>query len=110
MNSFPNDEPERLRYVDAVKKYRNECGCAMGARFLAAAIAIAAIDFFLWPDFSIGVVKKILWAALLIFTSTIAGKFAGIGLARIRLALLYKSLRAQYKAKEDKPCPHAPSG
>src|SRR3989442_4638199 len=105
LNSFPNDEPERLRYVDEVKKYRNECGCAMGARFLAVAITIAAIDFFLAPDLVSGVIRKVLLATLFIFTATITGKFTGIGIARIRLAFLYKALRAQYRAGEDKPCP-----
>lgn len=31
-----------------------------------------------------------------IFTSTIAGKLLGIGIARLRLALLYKQLIARY--------------
>jgi|SRR5882762_2662021 len=97
LNSLPNDREEILPYIDRVKKYSHECGCSLGAKFLVASIGIFLIYFFHANDFAIAnLLKQIFLGILFIFTSSIAGKLIGIGIARIRLALLCKYLIGKY--------------
>jgi hypothetical protein len=97
LNSFPNDREEILQYVDRAKKYSSECGCSLGAKFLIASIGIFIFYFFHSNDFGIAnLLKEILLGILFIFTSSIVGKLTGIGIARMRLALLSKYLISKY--------------
>jgi len=97
LDSFPNDREKILLYVDRVKKYSNECGCSMGAKFLMASIGIFLIYFFHSNDCGIAnLLKEFLFGMLFIFTSSIIGKLIGIGIARIRLARLSKYLIGKY--------------
>jgi len=97
LNSFPNDREEILLYVDRVMKYRYERGCSLGAKFLLAAIGIFLIYFFHSHDFGLAnLLKEIPLGLLFIFTSSIIGKLIGIGIARLRLALLYRYLIGKY--------------
>jgi len=97
LSSFPNDRQEIHLHVDRLKKYKDECGCSMGAKFLIASMGIFIIYFFHSHHFGIvDLLQQILLGIFSIFTSSIVGKIIGIGIARIRLALLYKHLFAKY--------------
>ena len=96
ISSFPDDREEMLSYINRAKKYSSECGCSLGAKFLMVSTAIFIVYFFLSNDFAMAnLPEEIFLGTLFIFTSTIVGKLAGIGIARIRLALLYKHLTAK---------------
>jgi hypothetical protein len=100
--SIPNDDETKIRYVEKIKKYRNECGCSWGANFLMASlggIIMYLIFYFDWQN--VNPFKLILTVALPIFISSGIGKMIGIGLAKIKLQLLYKSLINQYNPKNE---------
>lgn len=100
--AFPDDREEILLSVDRAKQYRGECGCSLGAKFLIASLGIFGIYFFVFGDIDlISMLWEILLGLLFIFVATLVGKFMGIGIARIRLALLYRSLLAKYPIPGD---------
>lgn len=95
--SFPRDREEILHHADNMRKYSSECGCSLGALFLAASLAAYALYLFFWDLSAAHLPRDILWGMLFIFVSSIVGKLIGIGIARIRLALLYRYLSTKYK-------------
>lgn len=98
LNSSTHDREEILLYVNRVKKYSSECGCSLGATFLMASIGVFIIYLFLSNGFGVAnLLNQLLLGIFFIFTSSIVGKLIGIGMARIRLALLYKYLIARYQ-------------
>lgn len=98
LGSIPNDNEEKIRYVEKIKKYSNECGCSWGANFLMAAIGGTIVYLLFYYDWrNANPVKLILTAALSIFICAGAGKVIGIAIAKIKLKLLYKSLINKYK-------------
>ena len=99
LNSFPTDREERSRYLENAKQYSTECGCSLGAKFLATSFGVFMIYVFLSNDFGIAsLVKYILLGTVFVFTSGIAGKLIGIGVARIKLVLLYRDLVGKSRA------------
>lgn len=92
LHSLPEGSEEKVHLVTKIRKYRNECGCSMGARFLVAA-TFATILY--WAVLSNGVRVNILWSVLasllFIFLSAVIGKLTGLSIARFRLGMLLKS-------------------
>ena len=100
LGSLPHDSEEKRFYASRVKKYGMECGCSLGAKFLIASTGMFIVYFSLSNHFGIAnLFKEILLGMFFIFTSSVAGKLIGIGMARIRLALLYKYLIAKYPVR-----------
>lgn len=80
-------------YIQKIKKYREECGCALGSFFLlAASIIFFGYVFFVLDWSQQAIFDLSLFGFAFILFSAFAGKVIGIGLARIRLILLYKTL------------------
>jgi VIT1/CCC1 family predicted Fe2+/Mn2+ transporter len=98
--SFP-EERQRLRpYVDRAEAYRNECGCSMGGAFLLGSLGLLILYAFLFEGFAgSNVLNGVLRASAFVFGAAVAGKLTGIGIARIRLALLYRQLRITYNVE-----------
>jgi hypothetical protein len=95
--SLPNDTAERATYLAKAKAYGTECGCAWGARFLLVSLGIFIASLFLSRDADVaGSMANIVWGIVFVFASSAAGKLIGIGIARIKLALLYRDLVATY--------------
>jgi hypothetical protein len=92
------DQRERLRpYIDKAHAYSAECGCALGGAFMVAATgALIPYGMLLHGFAGRGVVISVLEAVGFVFAATIIGKFVGVGIARVRLALLCRRLRALY--------------
>ncbi len=91
-----------LPYVNQAKQYSTECGCAMGAKFLAVALGIFVIYFISAHNFEfINILKQLALGMLFLFAASTAGKFIGIGLARIRLAMLYRQLAQKFPNQGD---------
>ena len=93
----PAPEPlaprDRERYLERIDRYRRECGCASGAMFIVAALVICLViatnrD---WGEANL-LVSALLGVAFVTASGAI-GKLFGIALARIKLALLYGSMR-----------------
>ena len=97
LNSLPDRREELLPHVAKVKQYSSECGCSLGGKFLVAALALCVVRFvFFTPVGFSNLLRQFFLAILFIFLSSIVGKFTGIGLAKIRLAGLYRHLNAKY--------------
>jgi hypothetical protein len=98
LNSFPSDGEGRSLYLENAKKYSTECGCSLGAKFLAASIGVFIVYLFLSHDFGLEtLIKQMLFGTFFVFTASIVGKLIGIGIARIRLVLLYRYLVTKYQ-------------
>jgi len=87
---------ERQRILEKIGRYRQVCGCASGALFMTAALLIAtAMAVFLdwrhhgWIGFTIS-------ALLFVFLSGAIGKMAGLGVARLRIRWLRRSLELKH--------------
>jgi len=85
-----SDENEIRICREKIFKYRHECGCSTGGVFLVTAFILSVGYFVIMRRWSI---PAILAALGFIFVSAIIGKFTGIGIARIKLLLLIRSLR-----------------
>ena len=98
LNAIPDDEINRVRCAEKIKKYSTECGCSMGAAFLFAAGGISVYWLFIhigWKN--IGLFQFAWQGALFIFFSALVGKGLGIGIARVKLLILYYSLSKKHK-------------
>lgn len=93
LNDFPDENKNKSFYAERIKKYSNECGCSLGAKFLAASVSGTPLYLFLFHDGkNTGMIKISLMVLLIIFISGITGKLIGIGIAKIKLLLLYRYL------------------
>lgn len=82
----------------------DECGCAMGARFVA--VYLAAAPFGVWKSIAGHHSIVVILAAVLsgfVFAAG-AGKAAGIAIARIRLTRALKRLQRTIAAARRTPC------
>ena len=93
------DEREQLRpYVERAERYKGECGCSASGAFLAATLGALAVYGLFFHGLSRHTLPgDALWAASLTFGAGVVGKLAGIGVARLRLAVMYRRLRARYQ-------------
>ena len=93
-------------YLEKISKYKFECGCKLGAIFTptlkfgcklgaifftVTLIMFIGIEFYIWlnPEIPINHTKINLIGPVIIFTSAILGKLIGIGLAKIKLRIVY---------------------
>ena len=97
LRSFP-EERQRLRpYVDRAEAYHHECGCSMGGAFLVGSLGLLMLYAVFFDGFAgSSVLNGVVRASAFVLGATVAGKLTGIGIARIRLALLYRHLRIKY--------------
>ncbi|MGH7497792.1 MAG: hypothetical protein ACREL3_02960 [Gemmatimonadales bacterium] len=102
LHSFP-EERENLRpYVDRAKAFSNECGCSMGGAFMVGALGLVVVYGVLFDGFAgHSRLTDLLGGAVLVCSAGIIGKLTGVGVARIRLALLYRDLRIRYVLEGD---------
>lgn len=91
------DEDAKKNYKDKAKRLFNECGCSMGAIFLAAAI-LGSIGYLLFLRFNI---RTVISCSVIVFLTAITGKLIGISFARVRLFFLYKGLSKELHTKKD---------
>lgn len=94
LEGLPNESEERKVLTTKIKKYRNECGCAMGGRFLVASIIVTIIYFAILGDGGRSLPREVLISLIFVFFFSLIGKLVGIGIARWKLAAL---LRSTYK-------------
>ncbi len=100
LHSFPEERESLRPYVDRAKAYSNECGCSMGGAFLLGSLGLLILYCFLFNGFGRGnLLTDALWGTAFVFSAGIVGKLTGIGIARIRLALLYRHLVVKYQMK-----------
>jgi len=79
-------------YLDKISKYKFECGCKLGAIFFTVTLIIfIGMEFYIWsnPEILINHTKMNLIGLAIIFASAILGKLIGIGLAKIKLRIVY---------------------
>lgn len=98
--THPSMREELHPYAEKARAYRNECGCSMGAAFFSLSIVILVIRSAVF-HFAVNGrwVMAIVHAILLMLGAAILGKLVGIGVARIRLFLLYRDLRNRYRVR-----------
>jgi hypothetical protein len=96
-------ERENLRpHIEKARSYRNECGCAMGGVFLIAALVLVTLDGVFFHRLSgRGWFTEALRGSAVVFGAGIFGKAIGIGFARTRLALVYRTVRIRYHGMGD---------
>lgn len=93
LDTLPNDSKEKIQYVEKIKKYKTECGCSLGAKFLfGSGLLYIAYIIFLNDNKSLSFFKAAIVGLLFIFFLSIVGKLLGIGIAKIKLKILYKSM------------------
>jgi hypothetical protein len=95
--SLPEERESLRPFVERAKAHRNDCGCAMGGVFLVGAVVLLIIDgvFFHVIGGRHWVTVALLGAGFA-FGAGILGKLIGIGIARLRLGLVYRELRIRY--------------
>lgn len=96
LQSLPADRENLRPYVDRAKVYRNECGCSMGGAFMVISLGLLITRFLLDGIGKGNVLIGLFWGTLFVFSASLIGKLIGIGVARIRLALLYRHLHRIY--------------
>jgi hypothetical protein len=96
----PEERAVLRGYLDRVKVYRNECGCALGGVFGALVLLVLIVYDFGYGGFSLQHwFNDTARAIACLFAAVLIGKATGIGVARIRLVLLGRELRARYGAQ-----------
>jgi hypothetical protein len=97
---LPAERGKLRPYFEKAKSYRQECGCALGGIFLMVALALAILDhFYLHQMSSASLPITALRGLAFAFGASILGKAIGIGIARIRLRLIYRTLRIRYRSQ-----------
>ncbi len=86
------DQPSKDRFVSKIKVYKNECGCKLGGIFAVSAIIICVLYSVLFfnPISVFANIKMIAWSAMVTMAAGLVGKGIGIGVARIKLMVLYR--------------------
>ena len=96
--TLPSERGALLPYVEKAKAYRNECGCSTGAGFFGASLVFLVVRGIFFHFAANGRwLSAVFGATLLVFGASILGKAFGIGVARIRLLLLYRDLQIRYR-------------
>ena len=96
-SAYPEHGSHILEDVEKIKELSAECGCSMGAKFMLLSIGVVGIYFgFLGEIVFPRILAEILISFIIIFVSSAVGKILGIGLANIRLAQRYRSLKSRY--------------
>jgi len=102
VNAYPEHTSHILQEMERVKQLSVECGCSMGAKFMLASAVIVGIYLVFFGKFMFPqILVDVLIGFIIIFISSAAGKVLGIGLAKLRLAQLYRSLQARYPIERE---------
>lgn len=100
LRSFPEERESLRPYVDRATSYGNECGCSMGGAFLVVSLALVILYVFLFNKLDkANLIADVVLGTAFVFIAGIVGKLAGIFIARIRLAMLYRHLRIRYRVE-----------
>jgi hypothetical protein len=98
--AFPGEHDTLRGYVARAKAYRSECGCATGGAFTVAAIVGLLFYAFAYRGFRIEHwLADTVLALIGVVGAAVTGKLAGVGFARLRLALLGRELRRRYDVR-----------
>lgn len=89
---FANIGNDKTFYLEKINKYKQECGCSLGAIFMMSAVVVFSVHTFLIDWDNLDLLKLSLFGPPFILLFTAVGKFAGIGIARFKLKLLYEYL------------------
>ena len=89
---LPDVDPTKGTLRRAIAAQANECGCSMGGAFLALA-SVATVAYFLVAG-GLGL-KSTLTAVGAVCCACFLGKAVGLGIARVRLHLLQRTLMAR---------------
>ena len=93
---FTFKESDQTDYLEKIAKYKNECGCALGAIFMTLALVIFSVYALQTVDWNHPDLINIVLSGLVsVLLAAALGKVIGIGIARIRLKLLYRFLVAE---------------
>ena len=93
---LPADDPEWATLHSRAAAYSTDCGCTMGAAFLAAALLLAVAYF----AFAGGLgFRSGLTGLAFVLVAALAGKLAGLLLASLKLALLRRSLSRRLRSE-----------
>jgi len=94
---FPDDREQLVAAADRAARLSHACGCAEGAIAMTIAMILAAA-YYAWPGRGASGAMRVsvLWAIPFILTAAALGKLIGIGVAKLRLALIYRRLYAKY--------------
>jgi hypothetical protein len=94
---LPADDPDRAALQARTAAYGQECGCTMGAMFLAGSFPLALAYFVLTGGLSVG---RSIAGILFLLVAALSGKAVGLALAKLRLALLCQSILRKLRAQE----------
>lgn len=91
------DQPSKDRFVRKLKTYKNECGCKLGGIFAISAIIICLSYALLFHPISVFAgIELIFWSAIVVMAAGLVGKGIGIGVARLKLTALYRTVLRLY--------------
>lgn len=89
---FVTDRKNADFYLTKIHTYENECGCFLGAILVVFSVVAFTLYTLVVDWTSVNIVVHGLSGGLFIFLAAGVGKAIGIGIARVRLQLLYKFL------------------
>jgi len=99
MELFPEDRDQLVDAASRAARLSRACGCTEGAIAMTIGIALAAV-YYLWArrhaGAGAGVRVSGLWALPFVIAVSGVGKLIGIGIARLRLAAIYRRIYARY--------------
>ena len=97
LDRYPEHSSQILQDMEKIKQLSTECGCSMGAKFMLGSIGVVGIYFIFFSEFVFPkILADVLIGILIIFVSSMVGKMLRIGLAKLELAQLYRSLQSRY--------------
>jgi hypothetical protein len=94
---LPADDPDRAALQARATTYSRDCGCTIGAAFLAGSLPLAFAYFTLTGGLSI---RRGIAGLLFVLIASLSGKAAGLVLASLKLALLRRSILRKIRAQE----------
>ena len=99
---FSLRENEREYYLGKFNNYNNECGCSMGGVFsIVTLIGYVVFSFFFLELYSINaILKHVLSGFIITIIAGIVGKLIGIGIAKIKIIMLYRGLKQYHQLKK----------
>lgn len=95
--TLPPGDPRRAESRARIATLAGECGCTLGGVFLAVAFLLAVAYFGAGGRLAPG---PVLLALGLVLAATLLGKLVGLGVARLRLLALRRSLLRRLASPE----------
>lgn len=92
---LPADDPERATLQSRAAAYSTDCGCKVGATFMAGALVLAAVYL---AFAGLGLETCGIGLAF-VFVATMVGKLTGLLVASLRLAFLRRSLSRRLRSE-----------